>query len=844
MITLVFTDVVGSSAAKRDADLGTSVSIRDKAYLEAIQSKHLRLVRSAVAEHKGKEIMTIGDSFFLTFEEPLDGLRCCAAIQQRLADQPIDTLHGPLRLRIGLHVGTPEFFEGSWHGTDVDIASRAQSVAAARQIIVTHAARQLLGEPIGIKFRSLGTFALKGVGHVKLWDADYNYHGLRAPTIKSNEQKRRSTLISAGIVALVLLPVLLVGGGLWWNQHATQAAAATVASAPANPASVSSIIVADFENTTGEPVFDATLTQAFIIQLQQSPVITVVSPQHLRQSMKYLGKSPDDPLTPDVAQDLAVREGDKAYVTGNIAKVGDSYLITVNATNPATGDTIAGAQARAADKDHVLDALSAVSTEMRTKLGESLASIQKLDTPLGQGTTPSLDAFRAFALGDVDHYAGREVPFAEEHYKQALAIDPNFAVAWARLGTVYSNSGQNGKALDCYKRAFQLSKNASELERWYIETKYYGYVVGDVQKTIDIMEVACQTYPLDWGERLNLGVAQGGIGRVDESLANVQSAVKLAPDSEIANQALIAGLAGLDRYPEAEAAADNWTKTHPVDDNLLPILYYLHLLTGKTDAMAQDVAAMAGHDDEFQMTSTIAVGQEFEGKYAAAQDSWKRAAAQAAAQGAPDAQAGFLLGMMTGRGIAGLAGDAGPDIKAALALDQSKPSLQAALVAATVCNRPEIAQPIMDGLVHGYPQDTLINQIYLPPCRAWLAICAHQPQVALKVLDGLDGYDAVSAIPWIQGEAYLDLHDGPHAVAAFRRATRYRGIALLNGLQNFGQCQLGLARAYVVAGDTASAKQAYEALFATWKDADADLPQLLAAKKEYAALQAVPLAKP
>ena len=216
-ITLVFTDVVGSSAAKRDADLGTSVSVRDRAYLEAIQGKHIRVVRSAVGEHKGKEIMTIGDSFFLTFDEPLDALRCCAAIQQRLADQPIDTLHGPLRLRIGIHVGTPEFFEGSWHGTDVDIAARAHSVASARQIVVTHPARQLLGEPLGIKFRPLGTFALKGVGNVKLWDADYDYHGLRAVTLKSNEQKRRAKLAAAGLVAFLLLPALILLGWHVWT---------------------------------------------------------------------------------------------------------------------------------------------------------------------------------------------------------------------------------------------------------------------------------------------------------------------------------------------------------------------------------------------------------------------------------------------------------------------------------------------------------------------------------------------------------------------------------------------------------------------------------------------------
>jgi class 3 adenylate cyclase/tetratricopeptide (TPR) repeat protein len=838
IITLVFTDVVGSSAAKRDTDLGSNPSIRDRAYLEAIQSKHLRLVRSAVAEHKGKEIMTMGDSFFLTFDEPLDALRCCAAIQQRLNEQPIDTLHGPLRLRIGIHVGMPEYFEGSWHGTDVDTAARVQSVASPRQIVVTHATRQLLGEPIGIKFRPLGSFALKGVGHVKLWDADYDYHGLRVPAMRSKEQNKRVTRIKLAVMVLPLLFSATVIGWQVWLEHEKQNAAAVV-SAPVSAGAPSSIIVADFENKTGDAVFDATLTQAFIIQLQQSPVITVVSPQHLRQSMKFLGKSPDDPLTPAIAQEIGVREGDKAYVTGTISKIGDAYLITVSAVNTATGDTIASEQAQSADKNHVLDALSTVSTSMRNKLGESLSSIQKLDTPLGQATTASLDAFRAFALGDVAHYAGHEIPDAEGHYKQALELDPNFAVVWARLGTVYANSGQNGKSLDCYTRAFQLDKNASDRERWYIETKYYGYVVGNVQKTIDILELACQTYPLDWGERLNLGVAQGSIGRYEQGLANVQLALKDAPDSAIAHNANLNGLLVLDRYPEAQKVADDWKRLDANSTTYATTVYNLHLLTGDTEAMAQDVASTMGRDDEFQMTSTVAIGEEFQGKYAAADQSWKRAAAQAEAQKAGDAQAALLLNRLAGRAIAGIAGDnTGPEIKAALALDQTKPTLQAALLTAVICSQPGIAQPIMDQLAHDYPEDTINNEIILPSCRACLAFNAHQPQVVLQELQSSEGYDLISGIPFLQGLAYLDLKDGPHAVDCFRRATKYRGAMLLNGLQNYGQAQLGLARAYVMSGDTASAKKAYEVLLNDlWKGADADLPQLVAAKKEYAALK-------
>ena len=181
-LALVFTDMVGSSAAKRAASLGPDANARDRAYLEGIQAKHLRVVREAIAEHNGTEIMTIGDSFFLTFEDVVDAVRCAAAIQQRLRAFPIDTPSGPLQLRIGIHVGKPEFFENSWHGTDVDTAARAESAGTAQQIVITDTARSLAGSMAGITFHPLGTYALKGVGDVKLWDADYDNHGPRQAT--------------------------------------------------------------------------------------------------------------------------------------------------------------------------------------------------------------------------------------------------------------------------------------------------------------------------------------------------------------------------------------------------------------------------------------------------------------------------------------------------------------------------------------------------------------------------------------------------------------------------------------------------------------------------------------
>jgi hypothetical protein len=273
-------------------------------------------------------------------------------------------------------------------------------------------------------------------------------------------------------------------------------------------------------------------------------------------------------------------------------------------------------------------------------------------------------------------------------------------------------------------------------------------------------------------------------------------------------------------------------------------LYTLHAFTGDAASMAQDAAIVQGRDDEYLMTNTEALMNEFFGKYADANRAWKLAAEQCGQHKAKDAEASALLLRLSGRINAELPEDAASIIKAALALDQSKTTLESAMYVAALGNQPAIAQPIMDQLAHDYPDDTVINQMWLPGCRAWLALNAHQPQAALHELDGTEPYDLITPAQYMRGLAYLDLHDGPDAVTAFQKAIRYRGASVANICQDYGQAQLGLARAYMLTDDKAAARKAYEALFTTWKDADADLPQLVAAKKEYAELQGAALARP
>src|SRR5277367_62703 len=240
--------------------------------------------------------------------------------------------------------------------------------------------------------------------------------------------------VAASVVAIALA----VGGFLWWHGH-TPATPGAASSSSAPITEKDSIILSDFTNQTGDPVFDTTLNQALAIQLEQSPLLTLVSQNHLRQSLKYLGKSSDEKITPEIAREIGVREGIKAIINGTVSRLGNDYIVTLEAQSTSTGDSIAREQSQASDKDHVLTALSQATTAMRAQLGESLSSIQKLDTPFGQATTPSLEAFRAYALGDAALKLGKERPEAEQYYKRALDLDPRFAMAWARLGVVYAN---------------------------------------------------------------------------------------------------------------------------------------------------------------------------------------------------------------------------------------------------------------------------------------------------------------------------------------------------------------------------------------------------------------------
>ncbi len=642
-------------------------------------------------------------------------------------------------------------------------------------------------------------------------------------------------------LAITAVLLLLVAGGLaWWKFR--PAPAPTAGGAPAvetaPEAAKNSIILADFINHTGDPVFDTTLNQALQIDLEQSPVISIVSQEHLAQSVKFLGKPAGTPVTPEIAREIGVREGIKAILTGTVANLGKEYVITLSAQNTATGDQIVAEQAQAPDKEHVLDALGKAAAALRGKLGEDLASIKKLDTPFGQATTTSLEAFRAYALGDKAHEQAMDIPEAEGHYLRAVALDPNFAMAYARLGVVYSNSGQTGKALQYFDRAYALSKNVSEGERLYIEAHYHLQVTGNLSKVVETLQEAIQTYPTQISNYINITVTYTSLDQFDKALPYSQKSVELDPQDSIAAENLLVVYISLNRMAEARAELAR-ALAIGLDKSTADLTIHLvaHFIFGEQSEVQRVMTQVTGRPDEFLAWQALADTQMFSGQYHQASSSMMRAFDQAGRAKAPDVQANILLTDLEARGLAGQCDGSEAILRRALALDKSKQTDEIFLMAAGVCGQAKLALPVAQEVSKKYPEDTLIQSVYMPLNKAFLSQTAGHPQEAIENAEPAKPWDATFPASYVQGLAYLQLHDAKNAKIAFESATRSPSALLISFSPPFyAQAQLGLARAYAMAGDKANAKKAYDAFFETWKNADTDLPMLVAAKKEYAAL--------
>ena len=601
------------------------------------------------------------------------------------------------------------------------------------------------------------------------------------------------------------------------------------------------LILADFNNQTGDAVFDSTLKEALAIQLEQSPMLQLVSDAELHSNLQYLGQSAEQKITPELAQQLGQRLGVKAYLAGAIANLGPSYVISINAVNCATGEVFAREQVTAPDKTAVLQAVSSAATAMRARLGESMASIQKLTSPYTNVTTASLQAFHAFSLGEDEHRMGRDFPQASSFYEQAVQLDPNFAMGYARLGVAYSNQGSADKGLLNLKKAYGLRERVTERERMYIESQY-ALQQFDLPKALELYKLYVATYPRDAAALNNLAQTYMFVGEFDQALTGYQKTWEIAKWDNVAADNAAGTLLGLDRIPEAERYLKEALEQGGGDDMNYHGNVLLHAFqTGHPD-WEKEVQWAASRPAGFMVEVIAGNVNFFSGKIHAADQEWEHSAQRAEQQHFADSAGGFYAHRAVHDALASNCAAARDAAHHGLTLDHSMTTVPDAALALALCGETGPALKEIQHLASTVPNNTLVNDVYLPQVKAASALAQHHPEQVSGLLSSANTYALVSKVPELLGRASLEMSQWQQAVTDLQPGVRYRGLVLQEGpvgteqAPDYTLCLLDTARAQSHF-DKAAATRSYQQLLEIWKDADADFIPAQEAKREMAALK-------
>jgi serine/threonine protein kinase/tetratricopeptide (TPR) repeat protein len=598
------------------------------------------------------------------------------------------------------------------------------------------------------------------------------------------------------------------------------------------------VVLTDFVNTTGEPVFDGTLKQALAVQLGQSPFLNIFPEERIRVTLRFMGRPADERVSREVAREICQREGIKALLAGSISGLGENYAITLEAVNAQTGEILASEQAEVRGKEQVLTALGRAASRLRAELGESLSSIKKFDAPLEQATTSSLEALRAFSLGDQQRAKGADfdaIPF----FKRAIELDPNFALAYARLAAACINIGEIGQAGEYAKKAFELRDRVSERERFYIAARYYDVVTGETNKAIESYETWRRTYPRDYTPWTNLAYLYLNLGQCDKALEEARGAMKLDPDRPFAVLNLAAAYMGLGRLEEAKAILEKALAQNPDSAGIRLTRFVIAYAQGDAAAMQRGADAARGKPGEETLVMTQGQAAAFSGELQRARELFGRSVEIALRSNLREAAAGVQAQGALIEAEFGNARQAREGAGAALTLARAKAAQAIAAVALARAGDAGRARQLVGELARRSPTDTLLNATLLPTARAAIELQADNPSKAVELLRPALQYEFAyysGFVPiYLRGHAYLRAKDGGKAAAEFQKILEHRGVDPVSPL--YALAHLGLARASAMAGDTVKSRLAYQNFLALWRNADPDIPVLREAKAEYARLR-------
>ena len=639
----------------------------------------------------------------------------------------------------------------------------------------------------------------------------------------------------AKYAVLAVLALLLIGGGLWFYRTRSHPTVATPLTER------DSIVLSDFENSTGDPVFDDALKQALAVQLGQSPFLNILSDRKIADTLQLMGRPATSKITRDVAREICIRTGSKAFLTGTISKLGDNYLVGIDAIGCNSGDTLAKEQEQAKGKDDVLKALGTASSTLRTKLGESLATVQKFDVPV-EATTSSLEALKAFSLGISTGRArgnSEAIPF----FKRAIELDPNFAVAYASLGLTYGNLQQASLASENLKKAYALSDHVSEHEKYRISALYYTYVTGELEQAAQVYEMWAKSYPQDAIPPGNLGYIYSNLGQYQKALAETIESQRL--DADVVGYFNLFGVnLSLNKPDEAQKALSDARKANFDGEVLHWGMYLLAFYQNDAAEMERQLAWAAGKPgSEDLLLASQADTEAYFGRQTKARDFSRRAVDSAVRSDSKETAAFREISAALREAEFGNSAQAKQDVTAALALAPGKDVKLLSALASARAGDSARARSLVDELAKAYPLDTMLKVYWLPTIHAAINLDAGNASQALMDLEATSPYElgqppqfqVGTLYPiYLRGLAYLATKNGPAAAAEFQKIIDHRGIVLNYPLGSLARLQL--ARAYALSGDNTKAKAAYQDFFSLWKDADPSIPILVAAKAEAAKL--------
>ncbi len=788
-----------------------------------------------------------GDGMALVFfRDPESPVRCALELTKILRAKP------HIQLRMGIHAG-PVYRIADINanrnvaGGGINIAQRVMDCGDSGHILLSKTMADVLAEISSWTkhLRDLGEAEVKHGVRVHLYNLCTEEAGnpelpkkLRAAAAATAAVQAPSSAaikkISLGLVATCLIAAIVLGG-FFFRTPKVQALTEK-----------DTVVLADFDNSTKDPVFDDTLKEALAVEIEQSPFVNTLSDQKVRDTLQLMGKPAGQRLTPDLARDVCVRAHSKALLKGSISTLGSQYVLALNAINCANGDPLARAQNPAANKDAVLDVLGKTFGNVRAKLGESLSSINKYDMPLEQATTPSLEALSAYTLARKTQ--GEKGDAASiTFYKRAIELDGKFALAYSGLATAYNNLGQVHNAGENARTAFDLREHVSELEKLRIEAFYHSYVTGDTSQAIQAYELWAQSYPRDYLPRASLGSLYALLGQFDKSVFETQAAQLLEPGAVVIYSNLGRDELALGKFDQAQAILDQ-AADKKVDGTVLRLTrYQLAFLRQDAPGMAAQMAWATHKPGEGLFLSSQSDTEAFYGRLRKAREISRRAAESSAASEMSEAAAIWEASAALRESDFGHRDLARRGAESALSHATGKQLW--ALAALTLARTGEAprAQALAEKLQQTYPSDTLLRNYWLPVIRASIELNRGAHAKALDLLQDAAPYDLADPFPvtssplgnmysvYLRGEAYLQSHQAKEAAAEFQKIVDHPGLVLNGPIAALARVQL--ARASAMSGDAAKARAQYEYFFTLWKDADSDLPILAAAKAEHAKLK-------